>query len=1766
MKSSCNDRQACLHENRDPAGKLRYPVSTWGQETGKNETRRGRVTGRIVNIYSGYKPDPVMCQNEGFQADPMDCSVFYRCVQSSRGKFNVFRFQCGPGTVYDPETEICNHASNTKRSGCGGAIASNNLEINGNGIDMQELPSPITTSPSNIKVNVSVAPISIPEKDLDMLKSTTPSLTTTVAVNQQFSEAFDISGMYPWDNKNSHFTPNPLFSTKPAPIDKNDPCTFDGFVGDSSDCKKFYRCVNNFRGGFTRYEFVCADSTIWDEDKQSCNYAWAVRSRRCGRDATSNNVLNDITTHHENEYNLVEKEPNENHFGEKIQNSYNSYDSPTSTHKIKDNTRITSSSFSMVTIPYENGNIVTDKNEVPYHSNEQQNNSYLFGTTHSQHEKIKKELTTSSYTSLSTEHTLLSSSINDSWKLLNNICTQSGFMGDPNDCKKFYRCVDNGQGSYTKYEFSCGQGTLWDSEIEACNHAWAVKSCGNTAFTQSLTSETSVSSGVSSEINPLPEEMNNIDDDFGYPNVVDQDNMKTTTSKIETTFSLPATNEEANILEKSCSTSGYFVNSLDCSKFYRCVENGKGSFTRFDYNCGEGTVWDESIEACNHAWAVKSCRSNSENFVDTEQMTTITLVQTTTQKNNENNDYDSIYGSQQSTMGSNIVTEIPTTTLKQTLTSQNECSMNGFMGDSMDCKKFYRCVENGDGGYTKYEFSCGDGTVWDPVIEACNHNSGDKDCTRSASNNNDNNTVEPINSNEDSGNYNGTSSSQDPDNPVQIQSTTSVVPSNNNLCETAGFMGDSNDCETFYRCVENGKGGYNRIEFKCAEGTVWDSSIEACNHRWAVEKCGKDSTNELIETTIDSMSTVTDKTPISTKSPDYSETSAQYTSTEKTNESDDSCSSEGFFGSSHGECNKFYRCVDNGKGGFDKYEFTCGEGTVWDENIKACNHDTHNKTCRISDSKPQTDTTIPTEGAESTTHASITNAQEPSKPDDKECKAEGFVANPVDCHKFFRCVDNGKGGYNKFEFSCGEGTVWVQEIEACDHDTGENSCNEQNVVTTNSSPQVETNTSSVVTDPSSSTQSSVEDNGNQKDNEECTNQGFYPNKNDCQRFYRCVENDRGGFTKYEFTCAQGTAWDTLIQSCNYIDQVSSCKSVNISETEMKPDSTVDTVSETQENTTSTTLHPTTSSTNLPDKTICTEEGFFGDKEDCKKFYRCVSNENEGFVKYDFTCSDGTIWDQDILACNHAEDVLNPSCKLNGTSSTISSTSRTTTKTSSNTDVPTVPPTTPQPSISSSTPMDSATTIKDSNSNCSQSNSDYENTKNYTCTKAGFYADPNDCKKFYRCVDWENNGEKFSIYYFECGDGTIWDPALETCNHEESVYPPRNCNGKEQQNQTSSVSPSTTEVSTTKQSETESTGIVTEAETTSTTTSPTTEQSSTTTFSTTESTSTTTQMTTTQPSTTPSQQTTSQTSTTETSTVTMSTSTEPPTKPSTTTIASTTNESSTQQTSTTNSEEPTTDSSSQTTTDMTEVTTSVSTTTTVDESTTTSAQTSSTLAQASTTEITTTTEEISSSTTESQSTTMESTTATNSQDNSTESNKDCPDTEKDQSLYVCPTSFKRHPKYCNLFYQCTEDNDNHEVKIAVFHCPNNTIYDENKVQCVEEKQATKKCNGQISQRNRIKRLGAYFNEPVIVSENSLRCSGAGHFPFQKQEQCSPAFLKCEYSTSGQLRGYVYKCPEGFVYWSISRRCEAIRKVRDCKLSSYNWNTRYDIPVEQSNIAY
>lgn len=62
------------------------------------------------------------------------------------------------------------------------------------------------------------------------------------------------------------------------------------------------------------------------------------------------------------------------------------------------------------------------------------------------------------------------------------------------------------------------------------------------------------------------------------------------------------------------------------------------------------------------------------------------------------------------------------------------------------------------------------------------------------------------------------------------------------------------------------------------------------------------------------------------------------------------------------------------------------------------------------------------------------------------------------------------------------------------------------------------------------------------------------------------------------------------------------------------------------------------------------------------------------------------------------------------------------------------------------------------------------------------------------------------------------------------------------------------------------------------------------------------------------------------------------------------------------------------------------------------------------------------------------------------NSSCPPLEEGQAHFVCPTGFKRHPKDCQMFYQCTQSPETSHLSIVTFNCPNGTVYDEQEIQC------------------------------------------------------------------------------------------------------------------------
>lgn len=56
-----------------------------------------------------------------------------------------------------------------------------------------------------------------------------------------------------------------------------------------------------------------------------------------------------------------------------------------------------------------------------------------------------------------------------------------------------------------------------------------------------------------------------------------------------------------------------------------------------------------------------------------------------------------------------------------------------------------------------------------------------------------------------------------------------------------------------------------------------------------------------------------------------------------------------------------------------------------------------------------------------------------------------------------------------------------------------------------------------------------------------------------------------------------------------------------------------------------------------------------------------------------------------------------------------------------------------------------------------------------------------------------------------------------------------------------------------------------------------------------------------------------------------------------------------------------------------------------------------------------------------------------------------------------------------------------------------------------------------------------------------CPTVGHHPFAG-EPCGPTFVKCALNAdTAQIEPTMFRCPAGYSYWRVSRRCERTEKL-------------------------
>ncbi|XP_076309651.1 uncharacterized protein LOC143224971 [Tachypleus tridentatus] len=424
-------------------------------------------------------------------------------------------------------------------------------------------------------------------------------------------------------------------------------------------------------------------------------------------------------------------------------------------------------------------------------------------------------------------------------------CSEAGFFRHPENCHKFYRCVnltETGE-PFAIYKFDCPNDLVFDETIESCN--WPNKA--------------PLCDGQQTEI------------------VIGNKNDKTSTTESsgydQTSVSEPS-QKPTNASE--CNKDGFFRDPNDCTRFYRCVEQGQ-IFIKYEFNCPDHLVFDERHGVCNWASQAPLCQTKgsqttsstsgsemesgnstpesgsfSEGVSPEDESTSVSS--TPASESSSGNDTESeTLGTTGTSVSSGEKTngkEAPPDSSKESSKSSQEnnflCPEAGFFRNPHDCHKFYRCVDLGgnDGHFNIFEFDCPDGLVFDERESICNWPDNSPPC-------NENIICPPVDSSEnstDDGETEGTTTSLDTTTESVITTTQgNVIVDVGSLydCRASGNFPFESDCVRFYRCEEMASSLVGLL-FRCPEGYIFDEEIALCRRRPNDFVCSKSPPNSLI--------------------------------------------------------------------------------------------------------------------------------------------------------------------------------------------------------------------------------------------------------------------------------------------------------------------------------------------------------------------------------------------------------------------------------------------------------------------------------------------------------------------------------------------------------------------------------------------------------------------------------------------------------------------------------------------------------------------------------------------------------------------------------------------------------------------------------------------------------------------------------------------------------------------------------------------------------
>ncbi|XP_066258364.1 hornerin-like isoform X3 [Euwallacea similis] len=1647
------------------------------------------------------------CSSEGIFHDNANCRRFYRCVPNGNRGYIPYAFECSVGTVYDPTIAACNYPYASSREECGG----NDVEP----------PRPIQT------------------------------FSTTMEPIISSSSSY-------WSSSTSSFESSDASTVASAP----NRCTSAGFRQDSVNCRKFYRCIDNGLQGYTQYEFTCAPGTIFDPSAITCNYPWAVQRIDCTQEADG---AGSSSSSQSQQTGSISNQNQQTGSGGTTsgqnQNNNQSWQTGTAGQSNQENQQSGSTGQTQQVGSNQSGQAGTDQSNS---SQSQQNQNQQTGSQ--QTTGGMNQLSGSSGNQSTTERP---------GQIVNNQCALSGFVGDSENCKKFYRCVENGQGGYIKYDFTCVDGTVWDDGLQTCNYAHSVRGRCYSAQT-GITSPTGSNQGGTMQTQEGWNQQGS-QQQTGSGSNHQQSGTQGGGSNSGTSQNQGGWNQQGSQQQtgsgsnqQQSGTQGGGSNSGTSQN--QAGWNQQGS----QHQTGSGSNQQQSGTQGGGSNSGTSQNQGEWNQQGSQQQTGPNQQQSGNQGGSSNAGTSqnqggwNQQGSQQQTgSGSNQQQSGTQGSGSNSGTSQNQGGWNQ-QGSQQQTGSGSNQQQSGTQGSGSNSGTSQNQGGWNQQGSQQQTGSGSNQQQSGTTPGNQGSTTTGSTS-QNQGGWNQQGAQQPTGGSTGSQGTTSITSPagsatqgqlTNNLCSQEGFIGDNQNCQKFYRCVENGQGGYIKYEYLCGNGTVWNQSILSCNHAFlASGNCYQSASPDNIQPT----QTGTSNQPSNPNQPTYPNGPSQATGPAQPNEPyqpetasqptypnkpsqpigpsqpnlpsgptqqpgsptgqptrptterpgqliNDLCASSGFVGDQR-NCKKFYRCVDNGRGGFTKYDYNCGDATVWDQDTQTCNYP-----YAVRGSCYSAQPGIVNPGQEES---------RPSGPSQPSNFNQPTTPNPTN-------VSNQTSGPQ-------QPTGITQEPDPNQSRPNEPYPNQPSGTGTSSVTQpTGQNTSSVDRPCNCKNQTNTEQvYPGEIVNNQCVKEGYVEDEKNCAKFYRCV-NSGQVLTKYEYTCGTGTVWDQSIFSCNHPSAVGGRCS------QMSPQAPEGPGSIDQ-------LPPALNETSPTSSGSCTQDGYLGHEQNCSKFYRCVANGRGGYIQHEFSCGPGTVWDQQRLTCNHPWEVegvcrsQEPSLvgtTLPGSEITTTTTGYPIKEESSGTARPTA-------SWSTSTPLsetESTTEVADSGTTTTLITESTETDHTSPVTVESTTADQSFTERESTTISTENSSvpESSTLSVVESSSlrpeqttqiteeintlsTTTLGPYETTLNTESSTLVPEQTT----LTQLATVEPNS-ELNTVENTELpdatlESTtlSVVASSSLQPEQTTQTTEEInilSTTTFGPHETT----------------LNTESSTMVPEQTTFTQLPTAEPNSEPNTPSTVE-------------NTELPDTTLVSSTTT-FTPFTMQ-----TVEPSNQTEHEVVSTEQNTDSTSIDIGTEQSTFDNTES--TTGFSTTTGGNATHMAE----CPigQLEGDQIALVCPTGFRRHPKYCNLFYQCTSSDGQQDFKILVLSCPQGTIFDDKKIQCLAEGETVQTCTGQIAQSSLYRMLDINALPPVHVPTKRSLCPYEGSHEIEPTE-CSEQFLKCQ-RNHRKMEGFLYQCPEGFAYWQITRQCERTAKLLHC--AGYKMErSKWQIPIETTNVSY